>query len=113
MLQTNGSISGTIFESDGTTTITSDVIIEVLNADTNAWAGVTTEVNGDGTYSLGLPPGDYHVTAAGSSWAREFYSEIGPDVNSAGIVTVLDGTDTPNIDFTLDPGGTISGTVFE
>ncbi|KPK99750.1 MAG: hypothetical protein AMJ91_06485 [candidate division Zixibacteria bacterium SM23_73_3] len=63
-----------------------------------------------GEYTIsGLYPGDYFVTA----WAWDYYSQDYPTV-----VTVIEGQDTPGIDFALIPyggpgEGIIAGSVFE
>ena len=70
---------------------------------------------GNGTYTvIGLPAGTYRVHAQAPGHANELYDEklyfSNHDEATPVIVTV--NTDTPDIDFTLDPGGTITGTVF-
>ena len=111
-LNAGGSISGTVYESDGTTPL----------ADADVWAesydccgGNGTRTAADGTYTIsGLTPGDYRVqvNVFGASFAGEFYNNT-TDWDSAARVTVTASTTTSNIDFTLDAGGSISGTVYE
>ena len=61
----------------------------------------------------GLAPGDYRVgvfvDTAGSALAGEYYNDS--DWDGADPVSVTAGATTPNIDFGLDAGGSISGTV--
>ena len=112
-LGTGGSISGTVYQENGTTPL--------ANAD--VWAntyeccggGNGTRTDSDGTYSIdGLASGDYRVEAfaGGEGYAHEFFDET-TDWNEASRVEVTGGDTTSGIDFTLDAGGTISGTVYE
>ena len=113
VLQTGGSVSGTVYEADGVT--------PVANAD--VWAesydccgvGNGTRTASDGTYAIeGLPPGAYRlqVDASDRGLVRQFYDGT-TDWGLATVATVTTGQDTPNIDFTLSAGGSISGTVYE
>ena len=103
------SISGTVYEADGTTPVpNADVWAE---QDGNGGGGTFTKQ--DGTYMIeGLAPGDYLVFAEAPGFAGEFYPGT-LDENSATLITVTAGADAPEIDFTLELGGTISGTVYE
>ena len=68
--------------------------------------------DGTGAYTVeGVPPGDYIArTVQSSSLANEFYGNT-YQRNLASMVTVTDGMETANIDFALDAGRSISGTV--
>ncbi len=61
-----------------------------------------------------MDTGDYrvHANATTLDIPIQYYNGV-PDSDSASAVSVVDGSDTGAIDFTLDPGGTISGTVYE
>ena len=110
-LDLGGTISGAIFEADGTTPVTNDAWVDVNDLSGN-WIS-STGVASDGSYAItGLADGTYHVRAWGNGYATEFYNEAGPTFDNANNVVVVAGSDTPNIDFALDPGGTISGTVY-
>ena len=110
-LPTAGTISGTVYEADGTTPV----------PDANVWAepytccgsgsGATTDVNGDFTIA-GLAPDDYRVQAEAGGFAREYYQETASH-DAADPVTVSAGTDASGTDFTLAAGGTVTGTVYE
>lgn len=107
-----GVISGTVFQSDGVTPIGADAWVEAFDASTynfTRW----TEVGEDGTYSLLILPGIYKVSARGDHWALEYYNEAGLELPYGDNVVVTAGATTPDIDFTLDPGGTVSGVVYE
>jgi hypothetical protein len=64
----------------------------------------------DGGYTAELPPGDYRVQAEAPGYVREFYNNR-LDWGLADRVTVEAGMTTPNIDFYLARGGSISGYV--
>ena len=113
-LDSGGTIAGTVTEADGASPI-SGVYVYATDYDTGAYAnGASTEA--DGTYTIsGVRAGVYRV----ETWvrdelgfAREFYTSTA-DWNLAAQVTVQDEQTTSNIDFTLDAGGSISGTVYE
>ena len=111
-LGVGGSISGVVYRSDGVTPI----------AGADVWASdyVCCEGGGngaltaaDGSYTIsGLPGGDYRVQASKPGYAFEFYDSTSSFISSTA-VTVLAGRETPNITFTLDLAGTISGIVTE
>ncbi len=106
-----GTISGTIYEADGVTPITTGVWVQALVSNGQWLNGI---VNPDGSYIInGLPAGAYYVSAGGNGFVRESYNNAGPNGNSGNLVNVVVGSDTPNIDFSLDPGGAVSGTVYE
>ncbi|MCH7653056.1 MAG: carboxypeptidase regulatory-like domain-containing protein, partial [Chloroflexi bacterium] len=107
----SGSISGTIYENDGSTPVQGAIIFvtdfttgEVLgNASSSAF----------GVYSVGsLDTGTYRVqvNATDAGWPVQYYNGAS-DADSATSVSVTDTVDTSGIDFTLSNGGTISGTV--
>jgi len=65
----------------------------------------------DGSYTItGLATGSYRVEADADDYIREYYDGV-RDYNDATPVAVLEGQDTPNINFEMDLGGTISGVV--
>ena len=74
-----------------------------------------------GYYTIeGLGTGSYYVAANGYTYVdvyykkdflEEFYNES-QDEAGANLVSVLAGSETPGIDFTLEKGATISGTVY-
>ena len=115
-LAVGGSISGTVYEADGVT--------PVVNAQVAAWlyddgwppsgsplgSGLTTD---DGTYTFDrLASGDYRVLAfvPGQNLVWEFYGDTN-DPAAAVRVAVASVADSGAIDFTLEPGGSISGIV--
>ncbi|MFH1784097.1 MAG: carboxypeptidase regulatory-like domain-containing protein [bacterium] len=97
-VQTAG-ISGTV-----TNTASAGVAGVRVNAGSfNSWGQAYTKA--DGTYEIsGLAAGSYHVnTESGASGY--------PNAEYPNQVTVTAGTITPNINFELQTGGTISGTI--
>ncbi|MCA9935494.1 MAG: carboxypeptidase regulatory-like domain-containing protein, partial [Anaerolineales bacterium] len=110
-----GAFSGTVYANDGITPLAN------INVDIGAGNyGACTD--GNGRYLLnGLPLGDYQIVAGGgwnwclgqnSEYLREYYDNTN-DPNTA-VTFTLDISNTlyTNIDFTLDLGGSISGTVY-
>jgi hypothetical protein len=123
-LELGGSISGTIYESDGVTPVTgAEININALRGDQcHQWlsGGNGTNTNpADGTYMImGLPPGSYYLETNNhnqnnfvnewwSSGASTYYCE------SAESLIVASGGDLTGRDFQLDLGGSISGTITE
>jgi hypothetical protein len=111
------SITGRIYQANGTTPITSGVRIEVY---TPAAAWVThTYVQGDGTYTVPLANGgQYRILARGDNYvggsgnyALEFYNNRGADFFSGDVITVPNGGNLPNINFAMEPGGIITGRI--
>lgn len=74
-----------------------------MGAETNFWGFYTI---------VGVPSGEYRVWASGEGWAQEFYNNTF-DYNLAERVLVDPGETTPDIDFSLAQGGSISGTVYD
>jgi len=70
-----------------------------------------TVADPNGFYTLTLPgPGIYRVGATKFGFATEYYpNEF--DLNKAALITVQLSANIPGIDFFLDPGGDITGTV--
>lgn len=105
-----GTITGTIYESDGVTPITSGAWVAAENWDTQEWLDVAS-VNPDGSYTVTVSAGEYRVRAYGINLALEFYNEAGTDGNNATQVSLAANEVISSVDFTLDAGGSISGKV--
>lgn len=104
----DGSISGTVTDAQGNP-------IEDAWVEASAYDRTGTDVNAstgpDGSYTIaGLATDDYRVNAGADGYGDEYYDGA-RDIDSATPVAVVEGGDTPNIDFSLDVVGTISGTV--
>ncbi|MFN8451244.1 MAG: carboxypeptidase regulatory-like domain-containing protein [Anaerolineae bacterium] len=107
-----GSISGHVYESDGTTPVSGNVWVNIYNYATDQWI-TAASVQPDGSYSFsGLSGGEYRLNAVGDGYAFELYNNAVTREDSQA-VTVVPGTAVTNIDFTLDPQGTITGTIYE
>src|SRR5690606_32044761 len=97
-LQVGGTISGTVYESDGITPLTG-AWINVEEA-TGGWSlgGATTGL--DGTYTVqGLPPAEVRVRADVDNYAFEYYDDAGQNGDNATQLTVAPGAEISNIDF--------------
>ena len=120
-LDAGATISGTVYQSDGTTPITeSGVNVQVITGDpcgthqSIGWASYNTST---GTYEIGgLVPGTYYLHAWGSTnYVNEWWAESGSifDCSGAQSITVTGTESITGKDFQLDEGATISGTVYQ
>jgi len=122
-LELGGSISGTVYESNGTTPVTVVQIIAVQgnpcgNQQHVGWANTDSV---DGTYTLmGLPAGDIYLQSYNmnqSNYVNEWWNgDSDPsdnDCNLAQSIGVSSGGTVSGKDFELELGGSISGTVYE
>ncbi|MEI7879712.1 MAG: carboxypeptidase-like regulatory domain-containing protein [bacterium] len=111
-LEKGGIISGWIYQGD------------TNNPVQRCWVAIETldgsHVNSGGTYDTGyfeiiVPPGEYHVYAEGSGASAGvdmYYSGwFRNQREQANVVTAHVGEVTGNINFDMEPGGTISGRV--
>jgi hypothetical protein len=131
-LNEGGSISGTVYQSDGSTPIAGLTLIAIYEkrcfSPINSTAGITV-TDRDGKYTIyGIPEGDAYVFTVASSgmigdlnyvkdsnYIPEWYTTDGGslDCNIADSVPVSQGSGANGIDFELDQGGSVSGTVHE
>ena len=104
-----GSISGTVTANGAGL---GNIAVAIF--DSNADLVKLTTTQADGTYTVaGLPPAaNYKVVFYGqdNGYINQWYNNKG-DFNSADPVSVIDGTNTPNINAALTTGGSISGRV--
>jgi hypothetical protein len=110
-----GSISGFVYASDGVTPIPNiNLVAGIVTGD--FVEGFGDHSKSDGSYLIeGIPPGTYTVRIGREmvNWyAGEFY-DAKLTCNTADQVVVSEGSNTPNINFTLDEGGSITGHVFD
>jgi uncharacterized surface anchored protein len=102
-----GSISGMVTDADGNPIEGAWVAAGLY--DDSWWAQAWTDA--DGSYTIDeLTPGEYRVEVWAEGYLHEYYDGV-RQLEDATPVPVKDGDDTPNIDFNLDPGGSISGIV--
>lgn len=114
-------ISGTVYQSNGTTPIMGEsVVVEAFAGDACSDVPDASAVidAAAGTYRfVGLKPGTYFLKAKdfGNTYIAEWWSETGNAFNcqQAGSIIVDDQDDRTGVDLQLDAGGAISGTVFE
>jgi len=113
-----GSISGHVYEENGTTPIegatVSVYVVDPLLPYIKTWAPIGEDTtDGSGQYSItGLPAGDYKVAAVVAGHERRWHQDV-QLVSQAATLTLAEGQAIGNIDFSLGPGGTISGTVID
>ncbi|MBN2239873.1 MAG: carboxypeptidase regulatory-like domain-containing protein [Dehalococcoidales bacterium] len=95
-----GSISGHVYQSDGVTPIEGAQVLAW-----NDYHGNSGLTSSDGSYTITLlPSGDYEVQVTANGYLTENHYEA---------VTVSAPDNTPDIDFVLSTGGSISGYVYE
>lgn len=105
-----GSISGFVYASDGKTPFPGVGVS--ADGELGSAHGVSRD---DGSYELtSLPQGDYavRIEAVKPPYAGEFYNSK-YSCGTADRVMVYEGKTTPNINFTLDEGGSVTGRVFD
>jgi len=115
-LPVGGTITGTV--NNGSSAAVSDVSVYFYNSTGVLIGATSTDAQGQYVSPL-LPPASYFVLAdppAGSGLVGRLYNNLpclsGSCTITAGTaVTVAASTATPNINFTLQAGGTITGTV--
>jgi len=117
--QTGGSVSGTVYESDGTTPIEG---MTVYIMDDACWGTLHPPVNTDasGNYTFnGIPPGTVKIAVCPECNNQNYMPQWYGGDNGAGSCSLSSGAEvtkeavTSGIDFALDAGGIISGTVYE
>lgn len=113
-LEMGGTISGHVFRADGRIPIAG---MNVFAQNENGNTQDRTDTAQDGSYTLRLPTGSYRVQACPpcsdtDGFIREWYDET-IRTNDASFVAVTAPDDTPNVDFTLELGGAVSGYVYE
>ena len=115
-LEPAGSISGTIYEADGETHIANVLVAAQIPAKLFEWFA-SAQTDSSGHYTIyGLPAGTYLVRAFpsynGLPYVNKWYDDEYFRENSTP-VTVAILADTPNIDFILETGGSISGYIYK
>ncbi len=103
-----GSISGTVYESDGTTPISEvEITVELYVKDPSGepqWLG-STITDPDGRYSLGcLSPGTYFLKSGGIGFEQEWYADPSSvlDWTQAKAAVLVQGQEKTGVDFQLD-----------
>jgi hypothetical protein len=110
-LTEGGSISGYVYRSDGEPIGGVEVVVRPSGEEADD--GFRASTASDGSYTIeGLALGKYRVRAKARGWVEQWYDNIS-DWDHATDVVVISPKDTPNINFSLSRGGSISGFVYE
>ena len=110
VLDSGGSLSGNI--SDSSNRPIPNIFVDVEIFDTNVWVN-SGKTDASGNYSIsGLPTGKYRIrtNAEGTNFTNEYFDNV-TNFNLASAVSVTAGNNTPNINFILDSGGSLSGNI--
>ena len=116
----NGTITGTVHDSDGVVITGVSIGVDVITGDACPYVVLTTvNTNSEtGTYTVSVAAGTYYLRALnnGQNYVNEWwYSTDTPKsvipCGEAQPVTVTEEATTDGRDFELDQGGTIQGTV--
>jgi protocatechuate 3,4-dioxygenase beta subunit len=106
-LNRSGSFSGSIKDEEGNP-INYAYVIAVDSLD-NYWGVTYTYENGNYQVS-GLTTSKYKANVTANNYVSQWYNQV-YDIENATSFQVTEGYDTPNIDFVLSKGGSISGRV--
>lgn len=107
----SGSISGHVYRSDGATPIIGAMVGVFDCTSPHNYGWVSTSADGSYTFS-GLQTGTYAVRVEDYGYSVEWYDGV-LDKRQATPVSVDAPSDTSGIDFSLEPGGSILGHVYE
>lgn len=106
-----GSLTGEVVAED-TGDPLAGVQLYAFNA-TNPFISVWTESNDDGSYAFNnLRSGTYYVQAHADGYFTQYYDGVSI-FDQATPVTIADGEETSDINFAMNRGGTISGTIVD
>jgi hypothetical protein len=119
-----GSISGTFYDASGVLIDKETGVTAFRGSSCENTEFINAKNSANPTYTItNVPPGTYYVRSGnqGDTWYVDEYHTVSGSTNNgvsytcdgAIQVTVNSGMDTPNIDFQLDSGGRISGTVYK
>jgi transcriptional regulator CtsR len=106
-LEIGGSISGVVADDSGNPIVGAWVAARGYDVGGYSYSETRT----DGSYTItGLRSGNYSVCASASVYIDEYYDNV-YDYSEATPVSVVKPNNTPNINFSLELGGSISGVV--
>jgi hypothetical protein len=107
------SVAGTVYENDGNTPIHGNWGVNAIRTFDGQWVE-GADIQADGTYRIrGLLPGEYYILAHPDTGHVQKYYDNVLDMQQADIITITATENIPDIDFALETGGTVSGTVYE
>ncbi|MCP4347378.1 MAG: PQQ-binding-like beta-propeller repeat protein [Desulfobacterales bacterium] len=113
-LETGGTISGHVYQSDGVTPVSN---LRIIASEYDTWIAVGDAfTDKDGSYSTsGLNTGEYRIHACASCSGLQYiidkFFDNASNGDNANSVSVTRDHETKEINFRLDKGGEISGTV--
>jgi hypothetical protein len=120
-LASGGTMTGTVRNSATNSPIAGIAVVAYLNVSGTSYLAGEATSNASGAYEIrGLPPGNYQlVTGSDQNFVDEVYDTNGNRfcpgagcvISQGTPVAVTAGAATPNINFLLDPGGSIAGLV--
>jgi len=111
--ETGATVSGTVYEVDGTTPIHGNWGVSAVRTSDGRWLEGAS-IQEDGTYQIGgLVPGEYYILAhPDTNHVQEYYDNV-LESRQAAIFTITGKESITEINFALETGGTVSGTVYE
>jgi 5-hydroxyisourate hydrolase-like protein (transthyretin family) len=119
-LEPGGRITGVVTNSLTSAPLANVSVIAVMRVGGTVFSGGSATTNATGQYTIaGLAAGTYSLLTSSGTTTNEIYPDILCPINCStttaadsgrGVAVSLNAT-TPNINFALSPGGTISGTV--
>ena len=123
-LDPGGVIKGTLFKTDGVTPVTdASFYVQVVSGDPcgdyDYVSSLYVYPDDNGTYEIGgIPTGSNYflrVTGAGGNYIDEWWAAPASvrTCDAAGVFPLAEGTTKTGMDFQLDQGGVIQGTVFK
>jgi 5-hydroxyisourate hydrolase-like protein (transthyretin family) len=118
-LEPGGSVTGTVTDANTATALSNQGVSVYRQVGSTATSIANMSTNASGAYNLtGLPTGNYFVATASTTHLDEAYNNISCGSSCATTtilgstpVAVTAGAPTPGINFALERGGTITGTV--
>ncbi len=106
----SGSISGSVQDEDGNSIVNAEVYA-TDSSGYSTWSEAYSDQQGK-YVAGGLTTNKFKAVASANGYMIQWYKNAAA-ANGAAIISVTDGFDTPNINFVLSHGGSISGKVVD